>query len=80
VPGGNVDELSGRIVELLSDETLARRLGDSGREFVRQNLDARISARSVMEIYNTLLDSSEREFVPAAGAGLDLAAGPTLAL
>jgi glycosyltransferase involved in cell wall biosynthesis len=55
VPGNDPAALSARIVELLLDADLRQRLGASGRAFVQSNLDARISARSVMEIYAGLL-------------------------
>ena len=55
VPGNDPAALSARIVELLLDADLRQRLGASGRAFVQSNLDAKISARSVMEIYAGLL-------------------------
>jgi len=55
VPSGDSEALAGRVIELLNDEPLRRRLGSAGREFVRARLDARISARAVMEIYGQVL-------------------------
>jgi glycosyltransferase involved in cell wall biosynthesis len=55
VPGGDAAALSARIVELLQDAELRRRLGAAGRRYVQSHLDARISARSVMDIYTELL-------------------------
>jgi glycosyltransferase involved in cell wall biosynthesis len=55
VPGDNPAALSARVVELLQDAGLRRRLGASGRLHVQNHLDARISARSVMDIYDGLL-------------------------
>jgi glycosyltransferase involved in cell wall biosynthesis len=55
VPGDNPAALSARVVELLQDAGLRRRLGASGRLHVQNHLDARISARSVMDIYDALL-------------------------
>jgi glycosyltransferase involved in cell wall biosynthesis len=55
VRGDDPGALAARIVELLLDADLRRRLGAAGRLFVQSNLDARISARSVMKIYGELL-------------------------
>jgi glycosyltransferase involved in cell wall biosynthesis len=55
VPGSDPAALAARVTELLNDEPLRHRLGSAGRAFVRTHLDARISARAIMEIYTTLL-------------------------
>lgn len=52
VPGSNPDALAARVSELLNDAALRQQLGQAGREFIRTKLDARISAQSVMEVYD----------------------------
>jgi glycosyltransferase involved in cell wall biosynthesis/spore coat polysaccharide biosynthesis protein SpsF (cytidylyltransferase family) len=54
-PGGDAVKLSEAIVELLADEALRQRLGAAGREFARTYLDARVSARAVMDLYDAVL-------------------------
>jgi glycosyltransferase involved in cell wall biosynthesis len=54
IPGNDAEQLAARVIELLSDEELRQQLGQNGREFIRRHLDARISARSVMDIYEQL--------------------------
>jgi glycosyltransferase involved in cell wall biosynthesis len=55
VPGSNPDALAARVTELLNDSTLRQKLGSAGRVFIRTHLDARISARSVMQVYDEAL-------------------------
>jgi glycosyltransferase EpsD len=58
VTGGDFEALAARVTELLRDKELCRRLGQSGREYVRTHLDARVSSQSVMKIYTSLCDDT----------------------
>ena len=55
VPSGEAGELAARMIDLLRDQDLRERLGSAGREYLRANLDGRVSAGKIMEIYDTLL-------------------------
>jgi glycosyltransferase involved in cell wall biosynthesis len=55
VPGSDPEALAARVSELLNDAALRERLGNAGREFAQTHLDARISAKAVMEVYDQVL-------------------------
>ncbi|MGA2204827.1 MAG: glycosyltransferase family 4 protein, partial [Terriglobales bacterium] len=54
VRGGDADELAARTRDLLGSRHLRRRLGRAGRQYVQTHLDARLSAKAVMGIYESI--------------------------
>jgi glycosyltransferase involved in cell wall biosynthesis len=48
------------VTKLLNDEPLRARLGAAGRRFAQSKLDARISAKAVMEVYDEVLAHAGR--------------------
>jgi glycosyltransferase involved in cell wall biosynthesis len=57
VPGNDSQALAARVVELLRSPILRTELGKRGREYVVEHLDARISAQTVMNLYDQALCS-----------------------
>lgn len=51
---GNITELSGRILEVLTDSSLAGSLGDAGRKSVEQHYDIRDIAEKYASLYRSL--------------------------
>lgn len=55
VPGSNAPALAACVTVLLNDPALRERLGTAGRKFAQTKLDARITAKAVMEVYESVL-------------------------
>lgn len=55
VPGSNAPALAACVTALLNDPALRERLGTAGRRFAQTKLDARITAKAVMEVYEEVL-------------------------
>jgi glycosyltransferase involved in cell wall biosynthesis len=64
VPPADAEALAAAMQELLRDRPLAARLAGAGRDRVRREFSAAATARSVMSVYDELL---ERRCVPAGG-------------
>jgi glycosyltransferase involved in cell wall biosynthesis len=60
IPGSDPEALAQRVTKLLNDEPLRARLGAAGRRFAQSKLDARISAKAVMEVYDEVLAHAGR--------------------
>ena len=60
VPPADPQALAGAISAVLSDPTLARRLGEAGRERVRQHFSAERMVERVMGVYEELLAAKHR--------------------
>jgi glycosyltransferase involved in cell wall biosynthesis len=60
VPPADPQALAGAIRDVLSDPTLARRLGEAGRERVRQHFSAGRMVERVMGVYEELLAAKHR--------------------
>ncbi|HTG88136.1 MAG TPA: glycosyltransferase family 4 protein, partial [Pyrinomonadaceae bacterium] len=57
VPGGNAAALAQRIVQVLTDQNLARSFGREARRSAESHLSSDISAARVMDIYDSVLNS-----------------------
>jgi glycosyltransferase involved in cell wall biosynthesis len=57
VESANVDDLADAIVKLLSDSSLRRRMGITGREFVLANYTWDICAEKMLQVYREVLGS-----------------------
>jgi glycosyltransferase involved in cell wall biosynthesis len=60
VPSGDPNALAYWTLDLLMNPHLRRRLGQRGREFVVQNLDARRAADEVMRLYDSVIGQPVR--------------------
>jgi glycosyltransferase involved in cell wall biosynthesis len=58
VRGGDAKDLANQIVEALSSESLSREMATAARRFAEVELDARVSAQRVTEVYEALLRRS----------------------
>ena len=69
VPVGDVDALAGRLVKLLSDSALARRLGEAARETVRSTYSHTRMLAEQMACYDQVLSGtrSDLQFKRASG-------------
>ena len=64
VPGGNASALAQRIIRVLEDPELARRLGKEARRSAERDLSADVSASKVMDIYDCVLSSGPIGYFP----------------
>jgi glycosyltransferase involved in cell wall biosynthesis len=61
VPPGNDEALANAIHQLLADETLRRRMGESGREKMRRGFSVQQMVLGNLAVYRALLDIPEVE-------------------
>ena len=63
-PEDDLDSYCSALLRLLRDPALARRFGAAGRSRVEQRFSPRIMADRVMELFDQVLSSRQREAVP----------------
>jgi glycogen synthase len=75
VPGNDPNALSDKIVMVLRDRGLGKRVASAARRYVQKHLQARDSAKTMMVIYEELIASNRKQLQrlkKSIGLGSDL--------
>jgi glycosyltransferase involved in cell wall biosynthesis len=69
VRAGNAKELSGALIKMLADPVLRGRMGEEGRKRIESGLTAEASARSLMDVFESVLSRTRTSEAACAVLG-----------